>query len=333
MLELFIEKPMELELRDNCEKRTLNDEEVRIKVKYGGICGSDLSVYRGKFSHAVYPIRPGHEIVGTVVDKGENAPYSVGTRVVVLPNTFCSECKMCQQGQTNICKNKRSVGINQEGGFAEEFIISSKFVFPIPDDLPDDQAVLIEPLAVVVSGLNKVKISQGMSVAVIGTGAIGLLAVSLAYSFGANVVGIDYNAKKHGLVRNIGDIKAIYPNDITTEQFDLVIEAAGTEEAVIQSINILKPGGSMVALGITGDVTIPYIQVVRNDLTIHGSIIYKFPQDYEKAIEYLQDPKVNVKPIISKIVPLQEYRTAFQEALSGNFGKILIDFNRKGGFR
>lgn len=89
----------------------------------------------------------------------------------------------------------------------------------------------------------------------------------------------------------------------------------------------------MVALGITGDVTIPYIQVVRNDLTIHGSIIYKFPQDYEKAIEYLQDPKVNVKPIISKIVPLQEYRTAFQEALSGNFGKILIDFNRKGGFR
>lgn len=329
MQELFIEKPMQLELRENREIRTLHDEEVRIKVKYGGICGSDLSVYKGKFSHAVYPIRPGHELVGTIIEKGKHASYETGTRVVVLPNTFCSECEMCNQGKTNICINKKSVGINQEGGFAEEFIISSKFVLPIPDDLSDVRAVLIEPLAVVVSGLNKVNITEGMSVAVIGTGTIGLLAASLAYSFGANVTGIDTNAKKHELLRGIGNIRAIYPEEITTEKFDIVIEAAGTEEAVIQSIHILKPGGSMVALGITGDVTIPYIQVVRNDLTIYGSIIYKFPQDYEKTIDYLRDPKVNVEPIVSKIVPLQGYQTAFQDALSGNYGKILLDFNIK----
>ncbi|WP_041075098.1 zinc-dependent alcohol dehydrogenase [Bacillus sp. OxB-1] len=329
MLELFIEKPLHLELRENSETRSLKDDEVRIKVKYGGICGSDLSVYKGKFSHAVYPIRPGHELVGTIVEKGKYSPYEEGTRVVVLPNTFCSECEMCKQGKTNICVNKKAVGINQEGGFAEEFIISSRFVWPIPDDLSDDRAILIEPFAVVVSGLNKVKISEGMSVAVVGTGAIGLLAASLAYSFGANVTGIDVNTKKHQLVREIGNIRAVYPNDIKDEKFDIVIEAAGTEEAVIQSIQILKPGGSMVALGITGDVKIPYIQVVRNDLTIYGSIIYKFPQDYEKTIEYLRNPSVNVDSIVSKIVSLQEYQTAFQDALSGNFGKILIDFNIK----
>ncbi|MFS0575181.1 alcohol dehydrogenase catalytic domain-containing protein [Sporosarcina sp. 179-K 3D1 HS] len=326
MLELFIEKPLQLELRKNNAERFLKDDEVRIQVKYGGICGSDLSVYKGKFSHATYPIRPGHELVGTIVEKGDGAQCEVGMRVVVLPNTFCSTCVMCKQGKTNICENKKSVGINQEGGFAEEFIISSKFVLPIPDNLSDERAILIEPFAVVVGGFNKVEITNGMSVAIVGTGTIGLLAASLAYSLGANVTGIDSNPKKHDLVREIGDIQAVYPDEVKDEKFDIVIEAAGTEEAVIQSINILKPGGSMVALGITAEVTIPYIQVVRNDLTIYGSIIYKFPQDYEKTINYLQDPKVNVDPIVSKIVPIQLYESAFTDALSGDFGKILLDF-------
>lgn len=128
---------------------------MKIRVTYGGICGSDLSVYRGKIQHATYPVRPGHELVGVVKEAGSIANVTEGTRVVVTPNTFCGECEYCLNEQENICPNKKSIGINADGGFSHEFIIDARYVIPIPDEVSDEKAVLIEPLAVIVHGLKK----------------------------------------------------------------------------------------------------------------------------------------------------------------------------------
>jgi L-iditol 2-dehydrogenase len=326
LLELYVKSPMNIEIRNVESSPTPTGDEVKVKLSYGGICGSDVSVFKGKLAHAVYPLRPGHELTGTIIEAGEHAKYSVGTRVVIMPNTFCGQCDLCKKGYTHICRHKKSLGVNINGGFSEECVISSKFVLPVPDQLPDEKAVLIEPLAVVVNALKKVQITKDTAVAVMGSGNEGMFAAALAYHLGARVTAIDINPKKHEIVKKIGDIRTVQPHELTGETFDIVIEAAGVQAAVEQCIQLVSPGGAIILIGMTPEANIPVVQIVRNEITIYGSIIYRFPDDFLKAMEYLMEPEFNVEPIVSAIVPFTEYRHAYDCALSGNFGKILLDF-------
>lgn len=326
MLELYLNNPNEMELRRVPSLPSPKDDQVKIKLIYGGICGSDLRVFQGKIHYACYPLRPGHEILGVIIEAGKNAKYEIGTRVVVLPNTYCGQCDLCLKGKTNICREKKSLGVNIDGAFSEEFIISSKYVLPIPDDLPDEKAVLIEPFAVVVHAFKKVTITKDTSVAIVGCGNEGMLAAALANYLGARVTAIDINPAKLDLVRSLGDIRALHPQAINNETFDIVIEAAGTKSSVEQGIQLVSPGGAMVLIGLTWEANFPVVHMVRNELTLYGTIIYNFPSDFLKTIEYLRNPEFNVAPVVSKIMPFTEYKQAFESALSGNYGKIILNF-------
>ena len=162
------------------KKINLKPNEIKVKTIYGGICGSDISVYQGKLPHAAYPVIPGHEVLGEVVETGAAAEFRIGQRVVVQPNTFCEQCEPCKAGNTNICTEKKSLGINEPGGFSNEFIIDSKYLIKVPDDLKDERAILLEPLAVAVHALKKAEIKKDTSLAVLGCGTEGLLTVQLA---------------------------------------------------------------------------------------------------------------------------------------------------------
>ncbi|WP_134699193.1 zinc-binding dehydrogenase [Ammoniphilus sp. YIM 78166] len=327
MLELHLKSPNELELRLVDSLPFPQGDEVKIKLLYAGICGSDLGVYRGKLAHATYPLRPGHELLGTVIEAGEQATFPLGTRVVILPNTFCGECEYCQAGKTNICPEKKSMGVNQDGGFSEEFIISSKFVFAIPDGLTDKRAVLIEPFAVVVHALKNVAINKGTRVAIVGSGNEGMLAAALSYHLGAQVTAIDINPNKLELVRSLGgDIRAVYPQEVEGESFEVVIEAAGTKQSVEQAFHLAGRGGAVVLIGLTAEAALPVTQIVRNEVTIYGSIIYNFPEDYQKTVDYLSNPAFNIEPIISRVLPLSDYQEAYNTALSGDYGKVIFKF-------
>ncbi|MGA9174992.1 MAG: alcohol dehydrogenase catalytic domain-containing protein [Thermoactinomyces sp.] len=325
MYELYLSNPNEIELR-NVESPSPKEDEVKLKMIYGGICGSDLGVYQGKLQHATYPLRPGHELLGTIIEAGPDAKYEVGTRVVVLPNTFCGQCEMCVKDHTNLCVNKKSMGVNIDGGFSEEFIVSSKFVLPLPPDLPDEKAVLIEPLSVVVHALNKVDITKGTSVAVVGCGNEGMLAVALSTFLGAQVTAIDIQLQKLERARKVWNVQTIHLQELKNETFDVVIEAAGTKSSVERAIQLVKKGGALVIIGLAQEANFPITHIVRNELSIYGSIIYNFPSDYFKSIEFLQDPSFNVKYVVSQIVPFREYQQAYQTALSGSCGKIILNF-------
>lgn len=326
MLELYLKKPYELELRNVETMPELKEDDVKVKVIYGGICGSDLSVFKGKLGHAAYPLRPGHELVGHIIEAGSRAEYAIGTRVVVVPNTFCGHCDHCLSGRTNICLEKKSIGVNVNGGFSEEFVIPSKYVMQIPDGLPDEKAVLIEPLAVVVHALKKVNITQSTTVAVVGCGNEGMLSVALANHLGAHVTAIDINPLKHKLIKNLGRIEVFHPNDVQGKTFDVVIEAAGVKEAAELGVQLVKKGGAMVMIGLTPEANIPIVRVVRDELTLYGSIIYNIPDDYQRTMDYLMDSNFNVTPIISRFLPFTECKEAYELALSGNYGKIVLDF-------
>jgi L-iditol 2-dehydrogenase len=327
MLELYLNNPSDLVLREAKALPPVAEDEVKLKIVYGGICGSDLKVYKGLISYAAYPLRPGHEVLGKIIEAGKNVPHKVGARVVVFPNTFCGTCEYCAQGKTNICTLKQPIGVSSDGVFAQEVIIESKYIVPVPDGIDDERAVLIEPFAVTVHALKKANIQKGDSVAIVGCGTEGLFSVALANKFGANITVIDINPTKLAIARRLGEnVRTVHPKDIKDELFDVVIEAAGVPASIEQSMNIVKPGGTIVAIGITCDpVNYPALKIVRSEVTIYGSIIYTL-KDFAEAIEYLKDSTFDLSPVLSKIVPYTEFHQAFEDALSGNFAKIALKF-------
>lgn len=330
MRSLHISGPGEISLQESSAPAPKQDE-VKLKLIYGGICGSDIGVYKGKIAHASYPVTPGHELLGMVIETGKKVDIPIGTRVVVQPNSYCGECEQCQKGKTNLCAFKKSLGVNIDGGFAEEFTVPAKYILPVPDELSDERAVLIEPFAVVIHAFKRANITNGASVAVIGCGTEGQLAIALAAHLGADITAIDINKEKLQKVSAYGDIQTFVPSAVPEKmKFDVVIEAAGVRQAVEQAIDIVKPGGEVVLIGLTDEAKLPILKIVRNEISIHGSIIYNFPTDFSESAEYLKLPEFTIDPIIADIIPLKEYERAYEAAVSGQYAKIILNF--KEGF-
>jgi len=327
MFELYLEKPEQLKLRESTRVPSLKANEARVKLVYGGICGSDLRVFRGTIPYAKYPCRPGHEILGVVVEAGEKSPHKPGTRVISFPNTYCGSCEFCLQGKTNICSGKESFGVTINGLFANEIVIDSEFLVPIPSELADERAILTEPFAVNVHALKKIDISKETSVAVVGCGTEGFMSIALLEYLGAKITVLDINPAKLEKAKNsYKTIEILLPGQVEDQCFDVVIEAAGAKAAIEQAFLMVKPGGTLITLGITNEqVSFPSLHVTRSEMTIYGSIIYT-KQDFEDAFGFLKDPKFNISPVLSKIVPFKHYKKAFEDALTGNFTKIVLDF-------
>lgn len=327
MHELYLEKPEHLSMRDAAPVHILKENEARVRLIYGGICGSDLRVFRGTIPYAKYPCRPGHEILGTVIEAGAQSPHKPGTRVISYPNTYCGNCEFCLQGKTNICCAKESFGVTINGLFADEIVIDSEFLVSVPAKLPNERVILTEPFAVNVHALKRANISRGTSVAVVGCGTEGLLSIALLDYIGADITVLDINSDKMEKARDFNKaIKILHPEKVKDELFDVVIEAAGAKAAVEQAFMLVKPGGALITLGIINDkVSFPSLHVTRSEISIYGSIIYT-KKDFDEALGFLKDPQFNVSPVLSKIVPVKEYAKAFEDALTGNFTKIVLDF-------
>jgi len=324
---LILEAPEKLSWRNFPLSDSLKDHEVKLKVLYGGICGSDIGVYKGKLPHAVYPVIPGHEILGEVIEVGKKANIAVGQRVVVQPNSYCGTCEYCMAGKTNICPDKKSIGINVHGGFKEEIVIESKYAIPVPETLSNERAILIEPLSVIVHALEKADIKKGTSVAIVGCGTEGLLAVALASYLGANITAIDVNLEKLDEMKmQYPKIRIQHPKDVSADTFDIAVEVAGVKSSFEQCIDIVKPGGTIIAVGLPEVAEIPVVQLVREEITIKGSIIYNAVEDFKQSIHFLLEEDFYVEPIISEILPVTQYEEAYEKAVSGKYRKIILKF-------
>jgi L-iditol 2-dehydrogenase len=164
-------------------------------------------------------------------------------------------------------------------------------------------------------------------VAVIGCGTEGLLAIALLNHMGADITVLDINPIKMEKAKSFNkNIKAMYPADAKDQVFDVVVEAAGVKASIEQAFQLVKPGGAMISLGIAGDaINYPALRITRGEITIYGTIIYT-KKDFVDAFALLQDPAFNVAPILSRIDPFAKYQEAFDDALTGNFAKIVLDF-------
>lgn len=325
---LQIEKPLQISLQSEQMKRSpLKPTELRLKPILGGICGSDVSVFKGRLSHAKYPVIPGHEVIAEVLEAGSACNKTVGSKVVIIPNTFCNTCENCLKERRNICLHKKSLGVNIDGVFSTDFVIDEKFTLEIPSSLQLERSTLTEPFAVIVHAMKKLKAIENKKMAIIGCGTEGMLATSYAHYFKANVTVIDIQQEKlHFIKQHLPAVQTFLPDQITTEKFDIVMECAGARSSVEQAFQLVKSGGEVVLIGFTEEATLPVTQIVRNEVTIMGSIIYDFPVDFEKSMELLTNDAFPVDHIISKVYELERYNEAYEDACSGKYGKILFDF-------
>ncbi|MBY6271224.1 MAG: alcohol dehydrogenase [Bacillaceae bacterium] len=314
--------------------RDLGKNELLIKVKACGICGTDIHIYRGeKGSTAVTPpVILGHEFSGEVVEVGEGVEhFSPGDRVAVDPNIYCGECSYCQSGKKQLCRRLNALGVSRNGGFAEYCIVPAANAVKMPETVPYEAAALTEPLSCCLHGIDRAGISPGQKVAVIGGGAIGLIMTQLALLSGASSVMVSEPVKKRReLALQLGADRAADPVHETVEadQFDVVIECAGNRKAMETALKAAKRGGTVLFFSVPSpDEVLPVrpFDIYEKELTIKGSFIN--PSTFLRAADLIAHRRIKLEPIITHAYPVEDIKTALAMQSSPDAVKVLIRFD------
>lgn len=304
-----------------------------IRVKAAGLCGTDYRIWTGE-RPVQYPRVMGHEFVGTVAAVGrEVGNLSVGQMVAVEPNYSCGRCPLCREGNRNLCLSRVAVGIDVDGGFAEQAIVPARCCWPAPDGLSDERLLLAEPLAVVVRAVGRGAPAAGETAAVLGLGSLGLLAVQVLKARGARVLAVARSTRRLSLARELGaDAVALSGAEDDTsaarafsgrEGVDLVVETAGTATAVEQAVSLCRPGGRVVLTGLPHEATaLNFFWVVRRELRIIGSMIYQ--DEFPEAMRLLATGAVRVDRLLSQTFPLDRIDEAFEAHRSPDSIKVAV---------
>jgi len=332
MLAAVLRGPRSLDLA-SVPAPTPGPTDVVIRVKAAGLCGTDYRIWTGE-RPVQYPRVMGHEFVGTVGAVGrEVANLTVGQTVAVEPNYSCAVCPLCREGNRNLCLSRVAVGIDVDGGFAEQATVPARCCWPAPDGLADERLLLAEPLAVVVRAVSRAEPAKGETAAVLGLGSLGLLAVQALKARGVRVLAVARSTRRLGLARELGaDAVALSGADDDTaaarafsgrEGVDAVIETAGTAPAVEQAVNLCRPGGRVVLTGLPHEATsLNFFWVVRRELRIIGSMIYQ--DEFPEAIRLLATGAVRVERLLSQTFPLDRIDDAFQAHRSPDSIKVAV---------
>ncbi len=256
--------------------------EVLINVERVGLCGSDLNTWRGLNPLVNYPCIPGHEIGGTVLATGDMAgAIKPGDRVVVLPCTECGVCSSCLSGRPNACKNNQTLGVQRQGGMAQQLTMPAHKVI-VCNALSVDELALVEPLAVGLHAARRAQINVGEWVAVIGCGVIGLGAIAAASAMGARVIAIDIDDRKRNIALECGAQRFLNSQqcDVAAELVllndgrgpEVVIEAVGNQQTIEQATGLVAFSGRVVYVGYAKQpVSYQSAQFLMKELDIRGS--------------------------------------------------------------
>lgn len=306
----------------------ISDDEVLIKVKVCGICGSDTSIYTGKYAKDKLPLITGHEFWGEIAEVGKNAKgLKVGDRVAVDICITCGTCYFCRHGDGLLCETFTQLGIHTDGGFAEYVKAPWKNCYHLPDDMDDYTAAFVEPLTAVVYASQRMNAPIASSVAVIGCG-LGLLHAQVAKARGCApviVIGTDADENRFKIAKEMGADYVINASQTDPVEevmkitggigVDNVIEAVGNPRTYEQAFKMLRRGGKLEAFGICAEDAAaqlePY-QFVLGEKKVSGSCA-GIGNNWAEAITLLQYGVVKPQPMFSMAVPLSELETALEE--------------------
>lgn len=315
MKAVYLEKPKDICIKEVDEVFCLTGY-ARVKVRAVGICGSDVSAYKGTSPMCTYPRIIGHEIVGEIVEiNDDSSQINIGDRVILEPYIYCGRCYLCLSKRTNSCENLKVLGVHIDGGMREYISHPVSLIHKLPEELPDEEAVMVEPLSIALHAIRRLKVRGGEHVVIFGGGQIGNLVAQGALTIGATPILIDLLDERLDIAREIGIKNTINPkrDDITEEirevtngrMAECVVEATGSISAIRTSIEVSSYTGRIALVGWPNqEVSLPTALITRKELDIYGS--RNSVGEFSKAIELISTKKVNVKPLISKIISLEE---------------------------
>jgi L-gulonate 5-dehydrogenase len=305
--------------------------EVVVRVRAVGLCGTDYRIWSGD-RPVRYPRVMGHEFIGDVARVGAGVRnVGVGQRVAVEPNYSCGACALCREGNRNLCLARTAVGIDVDGGFAEEAKVPAACCWPAPAGTTDDQLLLAEPLAVVVRAVERGAPAAGECAVVVGVGTLGLLAVQVLKARGLRVLAVGRTERRLDLSRAVGADRVAAGGAALDgaralsgrEGADLVIETAGTAEAVGQAVELARPGGRVVLTGLPHEPsTVNFFGVVRRELRLIGSMIYQ--GEFPEAVRLLASGAVRTERLLTHRLPLAAVQEAFRVHRSPGAIKVAL---------
>jgi L-iditol 2-dehydrogenase len=286
--------------------------EVLLRVKSTGICGSDLHPYEnGAMGDTLLgaPLILGHEFSGVIEEVGDGVKLQIGTRVAVDPAWTCGACRECANGNPNLCRQQKFCGLfPNHGSLCEWMRVPARFCHAVPDSISDDEAALLEPLGVALHAINLARIRVGDSVAILGAGPIGLCALQLAKLAGAGTVYIQERLRwRRELAQKMGAVWLP-----TKTEVDVTIECAWAAEAAQVAVDITRPGGVVVLVGIPleDEITLKHSALRRKGLTL--LMCRRMKHVYTRTIPLVESGKVDLKSLITHRFSLSEAPEAFR---------------------
>jgi threonine dehydrogenase-like Zn-dependent dehydrogenase len=314
--------------------------EVRVRVAWVGLCGSDLSTWRGINPLVAYPRIPGHEVSGTVEAVGPGvADVDIGDEVLVVPYTACGRCSACRAGRGNCCRDNQTLGVQRDGAMSGALVVPAAKLMRVPG-LDLRALAVVEPLSVGFHAAARGRVSTGETVVVIGCGAVGIGAVAGAAARGARVVAVDVDPRKLDLARRLGagsaiDASAGGEDGLATAlaQLDggdgpaVVIEAAGQADAVRAAISAVAFAGRIVCIGYTRvPVSCETKRIVQKELDMLGSRNAQ-RDDFTAAAAWLVADPRRVDLLVTRSVGFADAAAALSDwdRDPGAVGKILVD--------
>lgn len=325
-----VTEPSTLEITDVPEPDT--GGQVLVRSRTVGICGTDVKVFGGKIP-IDYPRILGHELVGEVVEAPEGAGVRAGDRVLIDPASSCGWCDLCVKGRGHLCRNAGLMGREVDGVFAEYVRVPPAQVLPVPDTISDVASGVLQVLGTCVHAQQTVNVFPGQVAAVIGLGVAGQLMVQLLRERGVEVVGITRSEWKRELAAEHGAIATAAPADaerVVAEATggrgaDLVIEAAGTERTLAHAIELTGIGGELLVFGTLtgGSEGLPYYQLYFKELTIYNPRA-ALPRDYALGIQLAADGRLELEPIVTHQLTLDDAAEAFDLVHDSSSMKVLM---------
>ncbi len=321
----------------------IQSDEVLIRVRSCGICGSDVHGFDGSSGRRIPPLIMGHEAAGEIAATGSTVNrFEASERVTFDSMISCRNCVFCRAGRPNLCEDRRVLGVSCEdyrrhGAFAEYVAVPEHIVYRVPEGVTFDEAAMVEPVSVAVHAVDRADPSLGDTALVVGTGMIGLLTIQALRTAGCGrILAADLAVDRLTLAGELGADDVIQTGDgidlpaIVRERTgglgaDLVMEAVGADATVSMSVDSVRKGGKVVLIGnITPTVSLGLQSVVTREIDVLGSCASS--NDYPACLELMQRGKIRVLPVVSASVPLDRGPEMFDRlyAREPNLTKVIL---------
>ncbi|MCI6866545.1 MAG: alcohol dehydrogenase catalytic domain-containing protein [Lachnospiraceae bacterium] len=338
MIQQLMAAPKEITFRE-VDIPEPGPDQVLVKIKRIGVCGSDIHVFHGMHPYTKYPVTQGHEVSGKIVKLGQYVSnLQVGQRVTIEPQVFCGRCHPCLHGKYNLCENLKVMGFQTVGTASEYFAVDASKITPLPEGMSYNEGAMIEPLAVTVHAGKRFADMKGAKVAVLGAGPIGILLSQAVKALGAAEVMItDISEKRLELAKSVG---ADYAINTAKEDFgealvacfgpdkaDVIYDCAGNDITMNSAIQNARKGSTIILVAVFAKMAnVDLAKLNDSELDLNTSMMYRH-EDYVDALRFVNEGKIQLKPLESAHFAFKDYQKAYEyiDANREMTMKVLID--------